>query len=190
MEGDFHALLMALIKTTIVPVLTVEPWTDPSGPGLPGTPQPMAELIANSKDAAVALSGAGDTQEIAWDITLPVNFVYILTDISVNVLGTGLPAVITWDALAFCQFLGSGREYSIGLKSSGPSQIGANSSMSWTNDQVLPNWLIVGGGTWVSRFSNAVEEEIGVTFNATARFLQYSIAQRFDSRINTPQLTR
>lgn len=150
----------------------------------------MGELIANVKDGAVALSGAGDTQEIVFNITLPVNFVYVLSDMSANVIGTGLPAAITWEELGFSQFLGSGREYSIGWFSRGAHQVGASSMMSWGNGQDIPGFLIVGGGSWQNRLSNQTDEEIAVTFNFTMRFLVYSVQQRFDSRINTPQLTR
>lgn len=185
---------MAIVTTTIVPVLTLFPWQ--SRTGVQDTLKPVAELMANSRDEAITLSGTGDTQETRWSVMLPPNFTYILKDFSASI---DIAATNTWEDLQSLIYFdtvsgGSSQtfEYGIGLKSEGVARRTGTTSQEQVYRPIapLPSFMQVGGGLWTATFVDLTTEEGAANFNCTARFLVYTIAQQFDVQVNTPLLTR
>lgn len=185
---------MAVIATTFSPEFTVFPWE--GSPGQAESIRPIGELIANIRDGDVPLTGVGDSQLVRADVTLPVNFTYALTGASVNIITAGVPADNNWDALAsmiFFDTVSGGNqtmEWGIGWRSHGVTSIDSNSAQMYCPGCPLPTFLQVGGSLWQSRFTNPTTNDIEATFNMTFRFLMFTISQRFDSLVNTPQLNR
>lgn len=185
---------MAVVTTTIVPSLTFFPWTDEGGQS-PDTIQPIGEIMANSLEEDVTLSGTGDTQEIRWNITLPVNYSYVLQDLAIMLESTAM----TWNdnqTLIFLDLVDGpvpAFRYGVGLLSQagasgrGP---GTTSSIKTWRPTAYPKFQQGGAGVWQSTLVNLTTEEPAAVLNATARFLQYTIGQRYDAGINTPQLIR
>lgn len=197
LEGDLHSgLKMAIVTTTIVPVLTLFPWADKFA-GMPKSIQPIGELMANSRDAAITLSGAGDTQEARWSITLPANYAYVLTNYSSTI---AVGATNTWpdlQSLIFSDTIGSlggtqTFEWGVGLKSDGVTiRPGSVTEIQvYRPTGPLPSFLQFGGGIWNSTFIDLTAEEPVAELNATARFLVYTVDQQYDANVNTPQLIR
>ncbi len=189
---------MAVIRSTLAPILTMDPWVEGSGQIF--SEAPFGELIAqvNPSTTNVTLSGAGDTQEVICNVVLPPNFVYVLADLSVNIQVLGAPALNTWDDFNYLTYVGTtaggdARVWGIGWENVSGSAVAAHTtagSKIYTNGGPLPNWTQAGGGTWHTTFTNANQEEAAATLYFTMRFLVYSIAQRLDARINTPVLIR
>ncbi len=184
---------MAIVRTTLVPAFTIDPWVEGSGRG--NSIAPFGELIAqvNPSSTNVTLSGAGDTQEVICTFTLPVNFVYVLSDVAVNIQVLGAAALNTWDDLNYLTYVGDGRVWGVGWKNVDEDKIATHTSSTskiYTNAAPLPNWAQTGGGTWHTTFTNLSQEEAAATLYFTMRFLVYSVQQRLDARINTPLLVR
>ena len=183
---------MAIVTTVITPSLTMFPWSDLDGQQ-PDSIQPIGELMANSVDEDVTLSGAGDTQEVRWSITLPQNFNYVLQDITANI---SLAFTNTWSDLAsMILFDLSGQvpafNWSVGMKSEGvtrgPGTVGQR--QTWAPNY-LPKFQLGSGGIVQTTFVDLTAEEPAAVFNGTARFLIYTVAQRYNSAVNTPLLVR
>lgn len=161
------------------------------------TIQPVGELMANSNDEAITLSGTGDTQEIRWAVTLPVNYSYVITGISANI---ELAAANTWEDLQNLMWIdtnatsppfGQSFEWGIGLESKGVARFpGTAQQVQVYHPIKLPTFQMLGGGTLQATFVDLTTEEPAANFNCTARFLMYTIGQQFDAAINTPQLIR
>lgn len=79
---------MALISTTFTPVAGYFPYT-----GIADVARtersaiPRAEVVFSQIDGAVTLSGAGDTQRININMSLPRNYAYALVDANMAVTG-------------------------------------------------------------------------------------------------------
>lgn len=187
---------MAIVVSTITPELTLFPWQDPGG-SQGDSIQPVGELVANSLDAAITLSGAGDTQEARWQVTLPNNYTYVLHDISCMI---EIAATNSWPDNQWLGFLDTagqpgalpGFRFGVGLTSPGVV-IGAASVVErqvYRPTSELPHFQQLGSGVWQATFVNLTAEEPVGTFNGHARFLVYTIDQQYDVAINTPQLIR
>lgn len=185
---------MAVVTTTIVPALTIFPWTDLEGTK-PDNIQPIGELMANTRDGAITLSGTGDTQEARWVVTLPPNYSYVLQDYSASI---NISAANTWEDLQTLIFQDTGGaagtqtfEWGINLKSEGVTR-GPSTVIQIQTYRPLayPKFQMRGGGVLQSTFVDLTTEEGAANLNATARFLIYTIAQQFDTSVNTPLLVR
>ncbi len=186
---------MAVVTTTIVPELTFFPWQDRGqnmGKGL----APVGEIIANSRDAAITLSGAGDTQEARWVITLPPNNSYVMIDYSATInIGA---AANTWETVQSLVFFDTTLlgpqtfEWGVGLVTDGESSLPGtiNKAKVWRPASPLPTFQQNAGGLWQTTLVDLTAEEPAANLNATARFLVYTIDQQYDAAVNTPQLIR
>lgn len=186
---------MAVITTTLTPVLTFFPWNDDSEIVAPPI-QPVGELMANSRDEAVTLSGSGDSQECRWQLILPANFSYVLTDVSASM--TIVAGTNTWSPEQNLMFQDTTAqanqtfEFSIGLTSLGVARHpgSVNQLRTWRPFLDLPKFQQRGDSIWqITLVNNNLEEDAGVA-NITMRFLQYKLTQQFDSAVNTPVLVR
>lgn len=187
---------MAIITTTLVPTISIFPWSDASGQTR--TVQPVAELTAILNLGAVALTGVGDTQLVIADFELPQNFSYVLTDATAMIRVAGLPAANNWDLLGSLVVLDGAnvpaaqtKRYSLGWTSPGPSQFAAaQSDITYTTIVPPPTFQTQGLGFYFLRWFNVTTNEPAATVSMTMRFLQYTIGQVYDSGVNTPMLTR
>lgn len=187
---------MAIEATTFTPDSTIFPWADADGQA--DTTQPIGELMFNVKDGVIPVPGAGDSQEVRCDVTLPPNFSYVLTDLTMSLLGVGLKAADNWENLASLIYLGDvtpgspdGIEWGLGWTSEGPTNA---TGLVWfhvyKNFGKIPGFQQNAGGLWQTRVQNKTVDDIGAQFQFTMRFLIYTIGQQFDAAINTPQLIR
>lgn len=187
---------MAIVTTTLIPELTFVPWTEVGHEhvGIESNPKPFGELIANTRDGVITLSGVGDTQEVRWSITLPPNFSYVLKDLAVSVAVDGTN---TWPAQANLVFFNTSAEapqtfeYGLGMTSEGLS-LGTTvtEARHYRPAGPLPSFMQLADNVWQIVVVNATLQEPVANFNGVGRFLMYSIAQQFDTSINTPLLTR
>lgn len=186
---------MAIVTTTVVPELTIFPWRDPGGLQSDRI-QPIGELIANSLEEDITLSGTGDTQEIRWTVTLPVNYTYVLQNFSATI---DVAAANTWEDVQWLGFqdlagkIGSLPvfRYGIGLKSEGVVRAPASVVQKQVyRPNAYPSFQQLGGGVWQATYVDMTTEEPAAIFNSTARFLIYRIDQQYDVAVNTPQLIR
>lgn len=187
---------MTLIVTTVTPELTLFPWTRGTGEG--DSVLPVAELQANKRDAAITLSGSGDTQECRTSVNLPANNVYLLKDISCSMQVDGFTN--TWENIAsliYQNTISGGAytqtiEYAVDMISEGSSiyQGGTKNVKAYRPIAPLPTFFQEGGGFWILNLNNNTLEEPVAEFNVTWRFLVYTVAQLFNARVNTPILTR
>jgi len=184
---------MAIITTTIVPILGLFPWSDATGQQR--TVQPIAELVAAINQGSVAATGAGDTQFLIADFGLPPNFSYVLTDASAMIRVPSLPALHNWDVLAGCVLLdpesaAPRKRYSLGFESPGAHQFSTTAS---DLDYVLhnkPPTFQTRDGFFFIRFVNVTENDLSAELNMTFRFLVFTKSQEYDSGVNSPLLTR
>jgi len=186
---------MAIEATTFTPVFTMFPWSDSSGHE--DTLQPIGSLMANVRDGVIPVPGAGDSQEVRCDVTLPENFSYVLTDAYMSILGAGATSASNWEVLASLIFQdttpGQPQTFELGLNwfTDGVSQA---TGLIWVNAYrvatPLPTFQQLAGGLWQTRAHNNTNDDIAAQFQLTMRFLVYTIGQQFDSKVNTPQLIR
>lgn len=193
MEGDLHTveLNMAIITVTFTPALVFTPWTD--APGAPKDPSPVGELNAGTAGGSMTLSGAGDTQEARWTVTLPANYSWVLTDVALS-MQTATAGTNSWPDLQNAQYFdgNTGLLYALGLISDGV-MVGQGSLAEIQAYRLRgdkPTFMQKAGAIWQFTLVNLTAEEPVGIFNAHARFLAYTIDQEFDTRINTPVLTR
>lgn len=184
---------MAVITTTVVPVITLFPWTDVGGQS-PDSIQPVGEIMANSLEEDVTISGVGDTQEIRWSVTLPANYSYVLQDFTAMI---AVAAANTWEdnqSLIFLDLSATAVpafRWGVGLKAEGVTRApGTTSQLQTYRPNAYPKFQITGGGIFQATFVDLTTDEPAAVFNCTARFLQYTIGQRYDASINTPLLIR
>ncbi len=186
---------MAIVTTSIIPTLTYFPWADRGGV-IEESIQPVGELIANSRDEPVTLSGVGDTQELRWNWTLPPNNSYVCIDLTATI---NIPAAAnTWEDVNSLIFFDTTElaaqtfEWGIGLISDGVAhQAGTvNQGKFYRPASPLPTFQQNAGGSWQAAFVNLTTNEPAANFNGTARFLVYTIGQQYDAAVNTPLLIR
>lgn len=185
---------MAIVTTTVVPVLRIFNWSGATGQGKASAP--IGQLIASARDAAVALTGVGDSQQVNCNVTLPDNYTYVLTDASAGIDIAGLPAAINWDVLGTCIYFPPADEpdnatYGLTWASDGAVQgPGVFSNQQYEMNARYPKFQLQPGALFQSSFHNVTTNDIGAGFNFHLRFLIFTIAQEFDSRVNTPELIR
>jgi hypothetical protein len=161
---------------------------------------PLGEIFAVVRDGVIAQPGVGDSANVTSNVTLPVNFMYALTDISVDIDVAGLIGDNNWALRGTAIWFdtvgvtpsSAKLEFSVGLSSPGAiaQQSGTRAGVSFFPIGPLPNFLQVGGGLWNFTFENLTTNDIAANFNFVARFLRYTVAQQFDAGVNTPSLTR
>lgn len=79
---------MAIVTTNVVPTVEVFPLTGFSEPRAEKTGLARGLAIVRAKDAAIALTGVGDNQEVNLSFSLPRNFSYALTHMALGVTAT------------------------------------------------------------------------------------------------------
>lgn len=189
------------IETTIFDYnLSLFPWsdTDAPDPGRRGI-RPQAVLLGVIRDGVIDQPGVGDNAHVRLNLVpLPANFMYVLTDYSCSIAGTGLAAADNWENNATLIYqdtvggIGSSQslEYSIGLTSIGPAQVDAAWISTWRPTLALPTFMMAGGGNLQARFTNLTNNDVAGNLNAIVRFLVYTLTQEFDAGVNTPLLIR
>lgn len=187
---------MALITTTLVPVIQTFPW---SGGGGNISPVPRGELIASIQSGAVAATGAGDDAQVNVAIDLPVNRSYFMTDFSATVQTDGAN---TWELGIDLVYVDAGdaaqrrMRYGFSCEALRPVFDGDFESLIYQCTFPLPKFqmmpLIGGadGSTVQMRFRNVNLQEIAATIDLTARFLIFTVDQRYNVEVNYPQLVR
>lgn len=189
---------MALITTTLSPVLSTFMYSSDEGPHRHDTDEPLGELIASLQSGAVAATGAGDDAQVNIGISLPVNFSYFMTDFSVNVETDGANTWRTEAAFTYIDAAAAAdRLVRYSMRCPGAiMQDGDFESMCYQTLFSLPKFQMmpfVGGATGSlvqMRLRNVNLQEIAATVDMTARFLIYNVDQRYRVAVNTPQIVR
>lgn len=189
---------MAIELTQITPELAMFPWADTGAPDSSDKSlRPLGVLQAKVRDTTIAVPAAGDNQVVSVTTVLPVNFMYVLTDIAAYMRTVGLVAANNWEEFAGLLFFDSAGpaiidtiEYPMGYNSTltGASNLTAN--RAWIPFGPLPKFLQVGGSTWNSVFTNNTNDDISGNLNFMARWVVYTVSQQYDAGVNTPQLIR
>ncbi len=192
---------MAVVTTTITPALRYFPYS-----GLPDSykersPFPRGELTFVADTEAIALTGAGDNQNLRIRCTLPQGFAYVLADLAFDVFAAvaGDANNFPVNATAFIvdsSVAGQDRTYRTDF-----SMISESSSL--TPGNLIKTYRPVNQGGKVIRCAPGQTGEMRLdAFNLTAndgaytlhtffaRFLQYDIEQAHHYQVNSPVPTR
>lgn len=185
---------MATVTTTVTSTLTRFPY---SGPRNDESIIPLAEIRAapSGGSTSVAATGAGDNQFVTQTITLPQNYAYALVDLEIEISGAGGGAAINFPQAIFCRFSNAASSASLLV----PIEVYNHALARFASVNVpayvysaarLPQLVMKpeAGDAAILELQafNTTANDGAYTWISFARFLQYSLDQAFDYRVNTP----
>jgi len=184
---------MAIIFTLIVPEPRIIPFTLVEEKE---TNLPRGQLVFRVDEAAITLSGVGDSQSVEVRCACPENFAYALLEAHIEIHGAaGLAA--NWDADMRGNVQSRNGDIKIAMHSEGVwtgiSGAGGPEGRIWEPIRGTPMIIVPTPGesnTVSFKVSNTTLNEATVDLDALIRFVIYDVAQIHQVEVNTPQLIR
>jgi len=185
---------MARVTTTLTPLPVLFPYSGIGSRQADESNAVQAEISFQINGDAITLSGVGDDQELIIDINLPRAFSYVHLESHIGII---CDDSAQWEPVAWGGLQNGGntsaRKYIAPVEffSNGATTFGAR--RIWTAQSQIKALIDIASdtkGKWQFRVGNPTTNQDAGTCFALIRFLQFSIAQQNDYRVNTPTPTR
>ncbi len=185
---------MAIVRTTITPAAQLFSY---SGLNLnqANDYSPRGEVRFNFDGEAIALTGAGDNQQVFVDLRLPFNFAYIMSDGFVALDGPDA-SVNNFGLVAHASFnnaAGGTITQSIPLQWTSAGDVvittAAKERKTYVNTLAATGVLVPEPGDQNALFwqiTNGTANDAAYAAKGYFRFLQFDISQAYHFRVNSP----
>lgn len=188
---------MAIVTTTIVAPVLVQPYTGLPASVLERSAAPRADVIFKDNGVEVTAGGAGNTQRLAVACNLPQNFSYGFAEFHFSI-STPTGSVNNWEAngLSIIVDAAAGRTSFINspLFNRGVADSFSLPTRDYQIESKFSGILLppanTSGAKMAITLANLTENMPAGTLNYYIRFYQFDVEQAYHYRLNSPQLIR